>query len=98
MELLERIARLTAAPGATGMEDAVGREVAAQLSALGIEVFKDRAGSVFGKIGRGRPLVLLMAHMDEIGMVVQRVEENGILAATRALARRSCRSRRWGAG
>lgn len=79
MELLERIARLTAVPGATGMEDAVAKEVAAQLSALGIEAYSDKAGSVYGKIGEGAPLVLLMAHMDEIGMVVSRVEENGML-------------------
>ena len=79
MDLLERIARLTAAAGATGMEDAVAAEVAAQLTELGVEVFRDKAGSGYGKIGEGHPLVLLMAHMDEVGMVVQKVEENGML-------------------
>ncbi len=79
MDLLQRIARLTAAPGATGMEEAVGAEVLAQLKELGAEVWQDTAGSVFASIGRGRPRVLLMAHMDEVGMVVQKVEENGML-------------------
>lgn len=79
MELLERIARLTAAPGGTGMEDAVGAEVEAQLAEMGVESFRDKAGSVYGKIGQGSPLVLLMAHMDEVAMLVQKVEENGML-------------------
>lgn len=79
MELLERIGRLTAPAGATGMEEAVAAEVMAQLSALGAQVWQDKAGSVFGKTGAGRPVVLLMAHMDEVGMVVHTLEENGML-------------------
>ena len=79
MCLLDRIASLTAAPGATGMEEGVAKEAAAQLNALGVKVWQDNAGSVFASHGQGRPLVLLMAHMDEVGMVVQSVEENGMI-------------------
>ncbi|MEA5059480.1 MAG: M20/M25/M40 family metallo-hydrolase [Candidatus Pelethousia sp.] len=79
MELLERIGRLTAAPGATGMEEAVAAEVMAQLADFGAEAWQDKAGSVFARTGAGRPVVLLMAHMDEVGMLVHTVEENGML-------------------
>ena len=79
MILYERIEKLIVLPGVTGMEDAVAAEVSAQFAAAGAEVIRDRAGNVYGKLGGGRPAVLLMAHMDEIGMMVSRIEDNGML-------------------
>ena len=79
MTLYNRIEKLIALPGVTGMEGAVAAEAAAQFAAAGAEVSRDRAGNVYGKLGSGRPVVLLMAHMDEIGMMVSRIEENGML-------------------
>lgn len=79
MELMERLARLAAAPGATGLEESVAAEVLRQLQAMGAEAWQDRVGNVFGRVGAGGPAVLLMAHMDEIGMAVEAIEENGML-------------------
>ena len=78
MDRLERIGRLSAAPGVTGLEEGVAAEVLRQLQGLGIRAWQDKAGSVFGQVGEEGPLVLLMAHMDEIGMAIQAVEENGM--------------------
>lgn len=79
MTLYERIEKLIVLPGVTGLEDAVAAEVSAQFAAAGAEVSRDRAGNVYGKLGNGRPSVLLMAHMDEIGMLVSKIEDNGML-------------------
>ena len=79
MERKERIDRLIQAPGATGLEGSVAGEVLGQLSAMGAEAWQDTAGNVFGRIGTQGPVVLLMAHMDEVAMMVHRIEDNGMV-------------------
>ncbi|MDR0840019.1 MAG: M20/M25/M40 family metallo-hydrolase [Christensenellaceae bacterium] len=79
MEIVSRIAKLTAAPGVSGMEEAVAQEIMAQFKACTPDVWQDVPGSVYARLGRGRPVVLIAAHMDEIGMLVTAIEENGML-------------------
>lgn len=79
MERKQRIDRLIQAPGATGLEGGVAGEVLDQLTAMGAEAWRDPAGNVFGRVGTQGPVVLLMAHMDEVAMMVHRIEDNGMV-------------------
>ena len=76
--------RLSQAVGVSGHEASVARLVADEMRALADEVRTDRLGNCVA-VRRGqsgevrRPRVLLAAHMDEIGMVVSRIEKGGFL-------------------
>lgn len=79
MDLMPVLSRLTAASGVTGNEFAAGEAVADYFRQYTGDVWRDSLGNVFGRIGEGKPTLLVMAHMDEVGMVVTKIEENGML-------------------
>ena len=68
-----------ALPGLSGNEQAVARYIADAFRPLCDEVRIDPLSSVIARIqGRG-PKVMLCAHLDEIGLMVSRIEEDGAL-------------------
>ena len=79
LDLYDAIARLTAAVGVTGDEAGVAQTVQELFSQYAQDVWQDHAGNVYARIGQGAPTVLLMAHMDEVGMIVHGIEDNGML-------------------
>jgi len=70
-------------PGVSGYEHHVAKVIQAAFCRYADEVRQDRMGNaVFLKKGNGegpRPRILLAAHMDEIGLMVTKVEEGGFL-------------------
>src|SRR5919206_971726 len=74
--------RLLSMPGPSGNEGAaarVWREEAEKFA----EVRGDRMGNSFATIGAGgSPRVMLAGHIDEIGVMVTHIEENGLLRFT----------------
>ncbi|GAA4972970.1 M20/M25/M40 family metallo-hydrolase [Kineococcus glutinatus] len=73
--------------GPCGQEDAVREVCLRELADLADEVRTDRAGNVVALLrGRGEdagaPVVRVMAHLDELSMIVKRVEEDGSLHVT----------------
>ncbi|MBI5522747.1 MAG: M20/M25/M40 family metallo-hydrolase [Desulfarculus sp.] len=80
MNLLELLDRLVVPVGPPGREDEV-REVVRQLVAPHAHrVTVDALGNLQAWLNPdSRPRIMLDAHMDEVGLVVQRVEENGFL-------------------
>ncbi|HHX74908.1 MAG TPA: M42 family metallopeptidase [Firmicutes bacterium] len=85
MDLKNFLQAVTAAPGISGYEAPVAGLIRAELCALADEVRQDRLGNVvFLKKGTGekRPRVLLAAHMDEIGLMVTKIEAGGFLRFT----------------
>lgn len=80
MDMLQTISELIAAPGVTGAEQAVGEVIKRYFSAYTQDVWQDQYGNIYGRIGQKcHPEVLIMAHMDEIGLMVTKVEDNGML-------------------
>lgn len=80
--MLTDIRALAMLPGVSGYEDAVREEILARASALADQVYTDACGNVLAfKKGRRRAecRVLLAAHMDEVGLVIAHIEENGFL-------------------
>jgi putative aminopeptidase FrvX len=78
--LKELLFRLCSAPGTSGWEDAAAEVIRAELSRFG-RVEQDCMGNItahMGKAGAQRH-VLLDAHMDQVGLVVTYIDENGFL-------------------
>jgi putative aminopeptidase FrvX len=77
-EAIELLRKLTEAHGAPGYEDGVREVVRAE---LGEAVATDRSGSTILKIpgSSESPRVMVAAHMDEVGLVVQSVTKAGLI-------------------
>ncbi len=84
-ELTNLIFSLCAAPGLPGDERGAAAVIAEELSSLGLRAEIDAAGSVSARFGEAgaRERVLLDAHLDQVGLLVVRAEESGLLAADR---------------
>ncbi len=80
--LFDVLSRLVFAPGVSGAEDAVAREIEALLETAGLDVSrieKDRLGNRFVRFGGGEsPRRVLVAHMDEIGFRITSIGADGV--------------------
>lgn len=70
--------KFSEAHGISGHEDEVRSLVAQELEGYG-EFSSDGSGSLFCTDGGAGPRVMLAAHMDEIGFLVQNIASNGFL-------------------
>jgi endoglucanase len=74
---IKLLQELTEAHAISGHEDEVRAIFIEELGALG-ELSADRLGSVFCEMGQG-PRVMVTAHLDEIGLMVQNITPQGFL-------------------
>jgi putative aminopeptidase FrvX len=72
-------------PGLSGHEDRVRRRLAKDLRALGLEPRTDRLGNLIATSGADslRPSVMLFTHMDQLGLIVRKIEPSGLLRVER---------------
>ena len=74
---------LLTAYGPGGQEDDVRAIVRRELEPLADEVHVDAAGNVVARVAGGDgPVIRVMAHLDELSMIVKRVEPDGSLRVT----------------
>jgi putative aminopeptidase FrvX len=85
----ELLQELLWAYGPCGQEDAVRDVCRRELESIVDEMWVDAAGNLIGLLrrgsggrGEGAPAVKVMAHMDELSMLVKRVESDGSLHVT----------------
>ncbi len=72
-------------PGLSGHEDRVRRLIVRELAGLPLEVSTDRLGNLIATL-RGdekAPSVMLFAHTDQLGFVVRKIEDNGLVRIER---------------
>lgn len=83
--LRESLAELMLIPGLSGYEGRVRRALAQELTELGIASRSDRLGNLIATIegDAGAPSVMLFAHMDQLGLVVRRIEPGGLVRVER---------------
>lgn len=79
MDVFEALSALTTTPGVTGNESAVSEVLKGYFRAYTDDVFTDAVGNTFARIGESGPTLLVMAHVDEVGMMVTSIEDNGML-------------------
>lgn len=77
----ELLAAYTAIPAPPGHEEQLGEVVARDWPTD--EVTRDRLGNLWFTVGSGESHVLVLAHLDEVALVVRRVEPDGFLRVHR---------------
>lgn len=73
------LTELTQTPGVSGREERVRTLMAAEFARLKLETKTDAMGSLIGHLPGKGPRVALMAHMDEIGFLVSKIEAEGFI-------------------
>lgn len=78
---LERLERICAASGISSFEQEVGELLAGEYRALGIPCKKDGLGSVIAEkcTEQNGPKMMVAAHMDEVGFLVESIDEKGFI-------------------
>jgi tetrahedral aminopeptidase len=79
VELLDRLDSLCGAHAVSGYEASLASEVARECSSLADEVRTDSLGNVIARLRGEGPRVMVAAHLDEIGLMVRRIDERGFL-------------------
>lgn len=87
MEIKELLKELTEAPGISGYEMDAGQIAMKHLKQYSDEVEIDKLGSVIAlkrgdQTGEKRHSIMLAAHLDEIGLMVTKIEDGGFLRIT----------------
>ena len=72
-------------PGLAGHETRVAKAIAAHLDRLGLAHRSDRLGNLMATIpgDPGLPSVLVFTHMDQLGFVVRKIEDSGLIRLER---------------
>ena len=72
-------------PGLSGFEGTVRRYIKAELKALGLSSRTDMLGNLIATIeGNPKlPSVMLIGHMDQLGLIVRKIEASGMIRAER---------------
>lgn len=73
------LSKLARALSPSGFEERVRTAIAEELAEMGYDAKTDAVGNLYVTLGSGRPLLVLAAHMDEVGFLVRHVEDNGFL-------------------
>jgi len=83
--LAQSLEQLMLIPGLCGHEGRVRRHIARELKALGFEYWSDRLGNLIATIEgtKGAPEIMLYAHMDQLGLIVRKIESNGLIRVER---------------
>ncbi len=71
--------QLVDTPGVSGREERVRDLVHEQMTALGAQTTVDAMGSLIGHLPGKGPKVAMVAHMDEIGFLVSKIESQGFI-------------------
>ncbi len=72
--------RLAEAPGVSGDEGEVRAILREEVEGRAEEIFCDAMGNLYARKGKGKkPRVMLVAHMDEVGLIVTGYEKSGLL-------------------
>ncbi len=75
-EYLEEMIRV---PGVSGFEDDIREYIRGRIEKAGLEAVEDNLGNLRVELGKSGPLVAFVAHMDELGLIVTKLESDGSL-------------------
>jgi putative aminopeptidase FrvX len=93
--MFELVKTLTEIPGPIGQEDAVHRWCAEHWSAHAQDVAITRVGNVLARVGGSGPSLLVLAHGDELCLMVKSISANGLLRVWPAWADRAGKPPHW---
>jgi len=64
-------------PGVSGFEDDIRDCIREKIEAMGLNATEDNLGDLLVTLGDKGPSVVMIAHMDELGLIVSKIEEDG---------------------
>jgi putative aminopeptidase FrvX len=81
MNGIKLIEELTAIPALSGYEDAMIATMRGYFEKFADDVYVDRIGNVVATLrgSQDKPSILIFAHMDELGLVIRKIDEDGFL-------------------
>ncbi len=80
MDLKEYLEEMIPIPGVSGFEDEIREYIWKKAKALGQSPYEDNLGDLIVELGaKTGPLVVFISHMDELGLVVSKLESDGSL-------------------
>ena len=84
-KLKEQLKELTDMSAPSGFEDPMIEYMSEKISSYGVKSEVDPLGNVLAHLGdsSGKPKIMIMAHMDEVGLVVRKIEPDGFLRIER---------------
>ena len=71
-------------PGVSGFEDDVREFIRRKVEAMGVKTREDNIGNLIAVVGDSGPSVVIAAHMDELGLIVTKIEKDGSLRIRKA--------------
>ena len=77
--MFNKLEALIRVPGISGYEEPICNYISGEISKLGLISRVDALGSLITEIGSGDKSVVLIAHMDELGLIVSYIEDNGYI-------------------
>lgn len=79
------LSELMLIPGLSGYEGRVRQRLGWELATMGIATRSDRLGNLIATIAgdSAAPSVMLFAHMDQLGLIVRKIESNGLVRVER---------------
>lgn len=75
-ELLEEMIKV---PGVSGFEDDIRNYIRSKVEAMGLKTDEDNLGDLLVTVGSKGPHIVFIAHMDELGLIVSKLEADGSL-------------------
>ena len=83
--LAQALEELMLIPGLCGYEGRVRRRIMRDLDAMGLHHWTDRLGNLIATIegDKNAPEIMLYAHMDQLGLMVRKIEANGLIRVER---------------
>lgn len=81
MDFYNVLNELLTVPAISGFERALAEHLTKKISAFSFPVRRDALENLWTTIGRGRPRVVLFAHLDEIGFVITKLHKDGSATA-----------------
>jgi len=79
----EMLIKLANAHGISGYEDNIREIVKEEMKEYVDEIKIDKLGNLIGIKREGEPSIMIAAHMDEIGLMVKSIDENGFIKFTK---------------
>ncbi|MDG2356101.1 MAG: M42 family metallopeptidase [Paracoccaceae bacterium] len=81
--ICDDLIKLMLIPGLSGYEDRVRSYLDNKLSQLGAKTSTDRLGNLLTTFPGEGPSIMLFTHMDQLGFIIRKIEENGFLRVER---------------
>ncbi|OYT56060.1 MAG: hypothetical protein B6U76_04515 [Desulfurococcales archaeon ex4484_217_2] len=80
--IIDVLRNLSLTLGPPGFEDRVREFVYKEVKPHADEIIIDTLGNLIVRKGDGKPIIMLDAHMDEVGFIVKHIMENGFIKIT----------------